>query len=288
METWLIYAIVSVFFAGGYNFAMKVISQRNYNISFVSIFGYIFAAIFSGIYYIFTNIDNFTMEWFYLLLAFAFFNTFFYFLSTISRVKSLDNMDTTLVFPLYKTFSPILITIISLFIFGESLNLKETLWIIVWIIVPLLLITKTENNIQKNLKLWIIFVIATSIFWAISNWFSKAIYNFEINVDLFVLFSLIAWTFISIFSYKVFDKKEKKIYSKKWIYKFWLLLWFFQFMSFYTFILAVKWNLAIAYTINSFSILIPIILSVIFYKEEMTFKKAFVIFLSVISMLLFI
>ena len=288
METWLIYAIVSVFFAGGYNFAMKVISQRNYNISFVSIFGYIFAAIFSGIYYIFTSIDNFTMEWFYLLLAFAFFNTFFYFLSTISRVKSLDNMDTTLVFPLYKTFSPILITIISLFIFGESLNLKETLWIIVWIIVPLLLITKTENNIQKNLKLWIIFVIATSIFWAISNWFSKAIYNFEINVDLFVLFSLIAWTFISIFSYKVFDKKEKKIYSKKWIYKFWLLLWFFQFMSFYTFILAVKWNLAIAYTINSFSILIPIILSVIFYKEEMTFKKAFVIFLSVISMLLFI
>ena len=59
-------------------------------------------------------------------------------------------------------------------------------------------------------------------------------------------------------------------------------------MSFLTFTKAVEWNLAIVYTINSFSILVPIILSVIFYKEEMTYKKAFVIFLSVISMLLFI
>ncbi|MDQ7022206.1 MAG: EamA family transporter [Candidatus Gracilibacteria bacterium] len=239
-------------------------------------------------FYLYNNFGNYVFSDLGIMILLAILNTIFYFLSTIYRVKSLDNMDTTLVFPLYKTFSPILITIISLFIFGESLNFKETLGIIVGIIVPLLLITKTENNIQKNLKLGIIFVIATSIFGAISNGFNKAIYNFEINVDLFVLLSLIAGTFISIFSYKVFDKKEKKLYSKKGIYKFGVLLGFFHFMSFYTFTLAVKGNLAIAYTINSFSILIPIILSVIFYKENMTYKKAFVIFLSIISMLLFI
>jgi uncharacterized membrane protein len=49
-----------------------------------------------------------------------------------------------------------------------------------------------------------------------------------------------------------------------------------------------EWNLAIVSTITSFSILIPIVLSVIFYKEKMTYKKAFVIFLSIISIILFI
>jgi drug/metabolite transporter (DMT)-like permease len=151
-----------------------------------------------------------------------------------------------------------------------------------------MLLTKNENKIQKNLKLWVFFVILTSFYASISNWFNKSIYDFDLNIDLFVVFSLIIWTIISAISYKFFDKKTKKIYSKKGIYKFWIFLGLMHYFSFYTFTLAVEWNLAIAYTINSFSILIPIILSVIFYKEEMTYKKAFVIFLSIISMLLFL
>jgi hypothetical protein len=47
METWLIYAIASLFFAGGVNFVMKVISHRNYNTSYVSIIAYLFAAFLS-------------------------------------------------------------------------------------------------------------------------------------------------------------------------------------------------------------------------------------------------
>lgn len=288
METWLIFAIISVFFAGIYNFLMKVISHRNYNISFASMIAYAVASIIAIIFYLYNNFWNYSFDNFLLLTIIWFLNTFFYFLSTISRVKSLDNMDTTIVFPLYKTISPILITLISLFIFWENLNTKEFFWIIVWILVPLMLLTKSENKIQKNLKLWIFFVLLTSFFSSISNWFNKSIYDFNLNIDLFIVFSLIIWTIISFISYKYFDKKTKKNYSKKWIYTFWILLWIMHFFSFYTFTLAVEWNLAIAYTINSFSILIPIILSVIFYKEEMTYKKAFVIFLSVISMLLFI
>jgi len=55
METWLIYAIVSVFFAGGYNFAMKVISQRDYNTSFVSILSYFSAAFLALSFYLYNN-----------------------------------------------------------------------------------------------------------------------------------------------------------------------------------------------------------------------------------------
>jgi len=288
METWLLFAIISVFFAGIYNFLMKVISHRNYNISFASMIAYGVASIVAFIFYLYNNFWNYNFDNFWILIWIWFLNTFFYFLSTISRVKSLDNVDTTIFFPLYKTFSPILITGISIFIFWENLNIKETFWIIIWILVPLLLLTRSENKLQKNLKLWVFFVLLTSFYASLSNWFNKSIYDFNLNIDLFIVSSLIIWTIITAISYKFFDKKSKKNYSKEWIYKFWILLWLMHYFSFYTFTIAVEWNLAIAYTINSFSILIPIILSVFFYKEEMTFKKAFVIFLSIISMLLFI
>jgi uncharacterized membrane protein len=51
---------------------------------------------------------------------------------------------------------------------------------------------------------------------------------------------------------------------------------------------AVTWNFAVAFTINSFSILIPIILSIIFYWEHFNLKKWMVIVLSIVSILLFI
>ena len=288
MEIWLIYAIISVFVSGIFNFLMKVISHRNYNTSYVSIVAYFTWSILAIIYYLINNFWNYYLDNFWIYIVISFFNTFFYFLSTLTRVKSMDSVDTTIFFPLYKTFSPIFITLISLFIFWENLNLKESLWIIVWICVPLMLLTKTENKIQKNLKLWLFFVILTSIFASISNWFNKSLYNFGLNLDLFIVFSLIFWTLISLISYKYFGKESKKVYSEKWVIKFWILMWIIHLVAFYVFTKAVEWNLAIAYTINSFSILIPIILSVIFYKEEMTFKKGFVIFLSIISMLLFI
>jgi uncharacterized membrane protein len=55
METWLIFAIISVFFAGIYNFLMKVISHRSYNISFASMIGYAVASIAAIIFYLYNN-----------------------------------------------------------------------------------------------------------------------------------------------------------------------------------------------------------------------------------------
>jgi len=44
-----------------------------------------------------------------------------------------------------------MVTGISLFVFSETLETNDILGIIAGISVPLLLITKTENRIQKNL-----------------------------------------------------------------------------------------------------------------------------------------
>ena len=94
---------------------------------------------------------------------------------------------------------------------------------------------------------------------------------------------------IAFFSYRLFKKHKKKIlYNDDGLIKFSLALSIVQVIAVYSFTRALAGNLAVVFTINSFSILIPIILSIIFYKEHFNFKKGLVIVLSIVSIILFI
>ncbi len=181
-----------------------------------------------------------------------------------------------------------MVTVLSIFVFWEGLDLKESLWIILWILVLLLLITRKENNIQKNLYVWVILVLLTAFLTSVSSSASKEIMVREFNVPFFVFISSWVWLILSFFTNNHDKKKNHKNTNKKGIIKISLIWWVLNFLAFYAFTKSLEWNFAIVYTINSFSILIPIILSIIFYKEHFDFRKWFVILLSIISILLFI
>ena len=269
---------------------MKVASHKHYNPSLVTGYWYVSAAIFSGIYLLFVDIkwDNFGV-----LFAISSIQVIFYFFSTLTRMESMKNIDSVLFFPIFKTISPIFVTICGLLIFQESLSTKEIIWIIVGITVPLLLVTTREKKRQVNLKRGLIFLLYSSLLVLVSTLMIKWASELSLDIPLFVFISAIAWIFTSWLSYKWFKKQHKKKwidreYNTKNIYSFAALLGFFNVTSFYTFTKALEGNLAVAFTINSFSILIPIILSIIFYKDHFDMKKAFVILLSIISIILFI
>lgn len=293
MELWLIFAFCSIIFWGLKNFALKVISKKQYNVSLVSFYSYVSAAIISGWYYVYLNYGNiWKIEWLYLIWLFALWKVIFGFLNTKTKVMSLDNIDSTIFFPLFKTITLVMLTACSLFVFWEKLTFYEWIWILIGMCWPFLLITKKESKKQVNLKKGIVFLIITSLLMVIISLIEKSVNTMNFNVELFVFLSMLFGVFVSWISYKTIDKKNKDQSEddtgRKWLPLFWLVLWLFHFLTAYTFVKALEWNLAIVYTINSFSILVPIILSVIFYKEEMTIKKALVIFLSIVSVILFI
>jgi drug/metabolite transporter (DMT)-like permease len=157
----------------------------------------------------------------------------------------------------------------------------------------LLLITTREKKRQINLKRGLIFLVYSSLLVLVSTLMIKQASELNLDMPLFVFVSAIAWTFTSWLSYKWFKKQHKKKwidkkYSTKNIYSFAAVLGFFNITSFYAFAKALEGNLAVAFTINSFSILIPIVLSIIFYKDHFDIKKAIVILLSIVSIILFI
>ncbi len=286
MDFWIISAIITIFVSGFHNFTLKIAAERNYDVSIINFYSYLIWIILVCIYVLW-NFNNIDFSNIYIIWLLAFWNALFFFFSMFSRVEAMKNVDTVIFFPLYKTFGPILITFISIFFFRETLEFKEIIWIIIWISVPLLLITNSENKRQKNLLLWVILILVTSILTAVSSSISKEIMIKDFDVSLFLLINSIFGLIFSVISYK-FLKKRKKIYNEKWVIKLSIISWFFHLLSFLFFILALKWNLAIVFTICSFAILIPIILSVIFYKDHFDFKKWLVIALSIISIILFI
>ena len=286
METWLLYAIISVFTAGLHNFALKIAAERHYNVGLISSYSYLVAIIFSLWYFIFAGI-NFSMDTLYLLMFLAFLNGFLFLLSMFSRIEWLKSIDTVIFYPLYKMVWPVIVTVISFVYFNETLILKEILWIILGILVPLLLITKVENKRQKHQFKWVILILVTAILTAIATTATKQVMVNDLDIMTFVFFSSIFWFIFSQIAYRSLAKTEIK-QNKKWIIKFSIISWIFHFLSFYVFTLALDWNLAIVFTINSFSILIPIILSIIFYKEHFSFKKWFVILLSILAIIMFI
>lgn len=289
METWILWAIISVFTGWLFHFLWKVTAERNYDSNRVNLLSYIFCSFFMLGTLLYEKKFSF-WDNIILLLFVAFWNIAFYSTSFLTRVYAMRHIDTVIFYPLYKTFWPIIVTLISVFIFQESLSQREILWIIVWICVPLLLITKKENHIQKGLYIWLIMVILTSVLTSISSVMAKLVQEIPLDITLFLFFNFLIWIPFSFLLSKIKKKKNKlsPVYNTDWIYIFSAFMWFINIISFYTFIKAIEWNLAIAFTINSFAILIPIILSIIFYGEHFNLKKWIVIVLSIISILLFI
>lgn len=287
METWIIYAIISAIFGWFYNFTFKILVERKYDTSYVTFISFVFSALFSWIWLTYYLINNsIILNELLITLLLSFINVLFFSISIFTRVESMRNIDTVIFYPIYKTFWPIIVTLLSLYFFNEVLNIKEIFWIIIGITIPLLLITSNEKTIQKNLKRWVIFILITAIFTAISSWATKELMVQNFSIELFIFTNCLMWWIINYIIYK--KNKYKKDLKHKWIIKFWMITWFFHLTSFILFTKALAWNFAIVFTINSFSILIPIILSVIIYKEHFSIKKAFIIALSIVSILLFI
>lgn len=288
METRLIFAILSIFIAWLHNFTFKVAAEKNYDSWALWILTYLISTVWILIFIFFKWIWLSDIENIFYVGFLWFLNALFYYASFVARIESMKNIDTVIFYPIYKTIWPIIVTFISLFFFWESLTLTEIFWIIIWITIPLLLINRKENKRQWNLFKWLILVLLVAFFTWISSSTAKDLMENNLNIEFFLLSTFIFALIFSFFTKKINSKNRPKHVNNKWFLVLSFCAWILNLIWFYVFTLALQWNFAVVYTINSFSILIPIILSIFFYKDHFDFKKWFVIFLSIVSILLFI
>ncbi|MCA9495302.1 MAG: EamA family transporter, partial [Nanoarchaeota archaeon] len=274
--------ILSSIFFFFFSFLLKVSAANNHNSSLVNTYS-MFSCSIIGLGIFLLSINNYNPLWLLFLISLG--NAIFYFIAIVTRIEGLRNIDTTIYFPLYKTFGPILMVFVGIIFFADNLTYSEYFGVFLGILIPLLLIHNKEKKRQKNLKLGLIYLVLGIIFGVSSSTMGKLITYNNLNIFLFIFISFFLGGLISLYAYKKTRNNSKnnslnKIKRTGWFNG--LLL----FLSVYFFTKStIGSNLGVVYTINSFSLLIPIILSIIFYKEHFDTKKGIAIAPTILSLI---
>ncbi len=282
---WFLLSIVSCIFSGLNSFISKILSQKKYDTSAFFIYAFFSSTIYFFIYYLIKQ--NFSFS--YLVFIMGFLSAIFWFCTIYFKIEGLKYIDSIIFFPIYKVFSNILVLIIGIIFFTEFLTIKQSIGFGLGLFVPMLLINKIEFNSQKKFKKGIILCFVVIIAAILTNFVSKSVTKLDLNIDLYIMLTSLFSLILSQFIFKKKNGQAKTNGNTKTLLIYGFLSGFCIFIISYTYVYALKYgDLSIIYMIQSFSILIPIILSIIFYKESINVKKILAIILTIVSLILFI
>lgn len=290
MEVWFISAVAGAVLAGLSNFFFKIAASRGYNAEVFTLYGGLGSAVVVGL-----------VAWIsqYSLLQFNVFTILMLTAGVIAsaggimKVYALRHIDSTIFFPLFKLLAPGLAIVFGILWFAEEFTWVEWFGMLLGLTVPLLLITRAENGRQNNLKAGLILVVLTALASASAAALNKFVIDtgFSVIVGLFyVSVGVFIGTVVTIMLKRGFWSTYRHIKSDSDLplvfYASTRAILIGASMGLVLYAYAQNGTLAIVQTIHSMYILIPIVLSIIFYNEHWNVQKAVAIILSVLALVL--
>ncbi len=284
MELWFILAVASAIFGGANAFMHKVIVERGLEVYSVTFLGVAFSAL---VLFLAVAIFGSWDHALHISLLFALLGGTFFSLTLILKVDALRFIDSAIFFPIYKVAGPILVIAGGVFFFGETFSTIEWFGLAVSILVPIMLITKSENIRQKNLLKGILLLLVCAFVAAVSAILSKQGTNSTPNILIYIaageLFVATGAFFLLLKRWGRESVRQMKLTIQN-ARAFRIVAWIAILNSFSAAagVSALYFDgpLGIVYTIGSLYTLIPIILSIIYYHEHWSVRKITAIILS--------
>ncbi len=207
-------------------------------------------------------------------------------LGNFVRIESLKFIDSVIFFPLNKVFGPLLVVCGGLWWFGEILTGWELLGIGLSICVPLLLVSSVERHRQKNLHNGLLLLLVSTILTSFGILFTKQGLLYDATLLWVMLLGQIAGATTSLILF--FREKHVRegvnfgvTRSDMWLG---LLSALFSFTGFWAMLKALSiGQVSIVYVIHAHYILIPILLSIWWYREHIDGRKIAAVALSFLA-----
>jgi drug/metabolite transporter (DMT)-like permease len=289
MELWFWAAVGGGVFAGFSNFCFKVAAKRSYNAETFTLVGGVVSVIVVSVYVWLLGQTLSGYGWLGPLTVAA---GAIAACGGVMKVYALRNIDTTIFFPLFKILSPLLTLIFGLIFFAETHSALEWLGLLLGLTVPLMLINRVENGRQNNLLLGLLFVILISLTSSVAAALNKFAIDLAMPVAVTLWFASVGVALGSVFAIMLksagkFNVRELinaldkglVVYSGTRAVLICVSLGLILFAY-------VDGDLGVVQTIHSMYILIPIILSIIFYNEHWNIQKVLAIILSIAALAL--
>ena len=207
-------------------------------------------------------------------------------LGNFIRLEALGYIDSVIYFPINKVLGPLLVVFGGVMFYAEQLTAREYIGIALSLTVPLLLISAAEHHRQKDLRRGLIFVVLSTFFTSASVLLTKQGIIYDNDLFFIMGMSQIAGAISSgaillkqrgATSSAVFHITKRDI-------ELGLIAGVLGFFSWFTLLKALSLGLiSLVYVIHAHYILIPIILSVWWYKDHINFRKAIAVVVSFLA-----
>lgn len=289
MEIWFWAAIVSAICSGFGNFIFKIAAKREYNSEAFSLYGGVVSVLFTlPLALIISGTD---VLW--LAAGISFVAGLVAAGVGIIKIYAMRFIDTTIYFPLYKLISPTFAILFGVIFFAERFEFIEWLGLGLGLLVPLLLISKAENIRQNNLIAGLILLVFgatlsavvaalnkyTTILWD-DIWWLLFFASLGIALGSLVLLwwkgGLVKVRFVCTYGFSLSEFILSGL--RGGIMCGALLFGLYAFLT--------GGTLAVVHTIQSLYILVPIVLSILVYKEHWNLQKVAAIMLSIAALTL--
>lgn len=151
MEIWFIAAVIAAIANGIYSFIGKVSAEKKFDTDILLMHSYFWALICAISLYIYRDPDTAVLV-VPILFILSFISELAYYFGSKIRIKSLEYIDTSIYFPMYKTLGPVLVVFVGLFLFNEPLSFYEWLGVFLGIVTSLLLLNREESKVVNFKK----------------------------------------------------------------------------------------------------------------------------------------
>lgn len=284
MELWIIYVLISTILSGFSEFLNRLSVYKKLNSKRV-IFYMRTSLLVSAIFY-FIFFGSFKQLTIYLIII-CFVRTFFAVNKSVFQIEALKNVDSIMFFPIVKTLQIFIAFFIGMIFFNEFLSFNEIISIMMGFVVIFLLTNRSDIKKQKDFKVGLFFIFMFVSFISVSSSINKYIAEFNYDFGLFFLVSNILGFIYSYFLYGK-DLKKQNVNHQFEEVLYGLVIGLIAFFSFNFLLIAHRsGDFVIITLIKSFSIFVPIFLSIVFLGEHLTWRKGlafvfFVIFLFIV------
>lgn len=215
---------------------------------------------------------------------------FFDFLGPIWMLTALKYLDTSTSVVSIRLTSSFFILYIWVNILWDKLSIYNIVWFLLWVIAIILLSWFNFKEKHKVHKKWILAVIIAIIWVVWANSYFKYIVKW-VDIDSYMLLKF-SFSFMFIILYMILRKKFNN-FNVPEIKKvsFYAFLSCIVFITYFLYLLPniyILWPLSLSYKFLSYSVIVPIILSTIIYKEKINKEKIIAFLLTIISIFLFL
>lgn len=278
------WTILATIFAGLHIFAGKIVAHKKLNAAWNNIITYSIA---SPFFFLCFLMSGEVMPYYWKeVVIFAVGAGIAYGISAYTRIEALKYIDTVIFFPLSKILGPLIAVCGGIAFFHESLTPLNTLGVLLSIFVPLLLIQKNEHTRQTNLKFGMVLMVVSTLMATATALLAKGALTIN-SGEMFFYMSIAqcAGLVTSIILLKNEERTSKERYAHAWEdYKYGVASSIIGMASYVCLMKAMSMGqISLVYTIQAHYIVIPIVLSVIYYKEHMDLRKFAAVGLSMVA-----